>query len=251
MSRMCRVALPSALRRTRTIAWAVLNLTGSNRYIALRHNGTSDFNYCLIDELVILLHPDCWPAQHLTLSGVTGNEATLTWDNVNGTDAAWHLKMADYPLNDPTGYANVLDTLIQNVNFHIDYLNGGTTYYYYLQSVCGNNEVGACQSGSFTTAPCNCYIRIIMHDQYGDGWNGAKIQMKRGNTILAEVTLEDGSLDTAMIYTCEAGIIDYYFVGSPIQSSYDAEVSFQIETSQGMQLYASSDREEIQTRMRL
>lgn len=222
------------------VSFSNTNLTGSNRYIALRHNGTSDFNYCLIDELTILLHTDCWPAQHLTLSGVTGNEATLTWDNVNGSDVAWHLKMADYPLTDPTGYANVLDTLIQNVNFHIDYLNGGTTYYYYLQSVCGNNEVGAWQSGSFTTDPCNCYIRIIMHDQYGDGWNGAKIQMKRGNTILAEITLEDGSLDTAMVYTCEAGNIDYYFVGSPVQSSFDAEVSFQIETNQGMQIYASS-----------
>ena len=79
-----------------------------------------------------------------------------------------------------------------------------------------------------------------MHDQYGDGWNGAKIQMKRGNTVIAEVTLEDGSLDTAMIYTCEAGNIDYYFVGSPVQSSYDAEISFEIENSYGMQIYASS-----------
>ncbi len=215
-------------------------LTGNNRYIAIRHNGVSDFNYCLVDELTILRHPDCWPAQHLSVSGVTGNEATIAWDNVNASSVSWHLKMSDFPLADPNTYANVVDTVFTNETFHINYLNGGTTYYYYLQSDCGNNDVSIWQSGSFTTDPCNCYIRIIMHDQYGDGWNGAKIQMKRGNTILAEITLQDGSLDTAMVYTCEAGNIDYYFVGSPVQSSYDAEISFQIETSQGMQIYASS-----------
>ena len=216
------------------------NLTGSNRYVAIRHNGVSDFNYCLVDELTILQHPDCWPAQHLSVSGVTGNEATLTWENVNASPVSWHLKMSESPLADPNAYANVVDTVFTNGTFHINYLNGGTTYYYYLQSDCGNSDVSAWQSGSFTTDPCNCFIRIIMHDQYGDGWNGAKIQMKRGNTVLAEITMNDGSLDTAMVYTCEAGNIDYYFVGSPVQSSYDAEISFQIETSQGMQIYASS-----------
>jgi hypothetical protein len=147
--------------------------------------------------------------------------------------------MAEYPLVDPSGYANVLDTLFQSETFHINYLNGGTTYYYYLQPACGNNDFGAWQSGSFTTDPCNCFMRFIMHDQYGDGWNGAKIQMKRGNTVIAEITLEEGSSDTAIVYTCEAGNIDYYFVGSPVQSSYDAEISFQIETGDGMQIYAS------------
>ena len=222
------------------VAFANTTLTGTGRYIAFRHNGVSDFNYCLIDELTILPHTDCWPAQHLAVSGVTGNEATLAWDNVNESDVTWHLKMAEYPLADPMDYANVLDTLLHGESFHINYLNGGTTYYYYLQSDCGSSDVSVWQSGSFTTDPCNCYVNIIMHDQYGDGWNGAKIQMKRGNTVIAEVTLEDGSLDTAMIYTCEAGNIDYYFVGSPVQSSYDAEISFEIENSYGMQIYASS-----------
>lgn len=223
-----------------TVSFENTALTGSGRYIAFRHNGVSDFNYCMMDELVILLHTDCWPAQHIAVSGVSGNQATLTWDNVNGSDVAWHLKMAEYPLADPSGYANVLDTLIQSEVFHINYLNGGTTYYYYLQPVCGNDDFGTWQSGSFTTDPCNCFVRIIMHDQYGDGWNGAKIQMKRGNTVIAEITLESGSLDTAIVYTCEAGNIDYYFVGSPVQSSYDAEISFEIENNYGMQIYASS-----------
>lgn len=215
-------------------------LTGSGRYIAFRHNGVSDFNYCLIDELIILPHTDCWPAQHLDVSGVTGNTATIAWENVNASAVSWHLKMSDYPLASPTAYANVLDTVFQNETFHIDYLNGGTTYYYYLQSDCGNADLSIWKDGSFITDPCNCYVKVIMHDQYGDGWNGAKIQLKRGNTVIAEVTLEDGSLDTAMVYTCEAGNIDYYFVGSPVQSSYDAEISFEIENNYGMQIYASS-----------
>ena len=231
---------PAGVWTFHAVNFSNTNLSGNNRYVAIRHNGVSDFNYCLIDELIILHHPDCWPAQHLAVTGVTGNEATLVWDNVNDSDVSWHLKISDFSLYDPSSYANVVDTVFSGESFNINYLNGGTTYYYYLQSDCGNSDVGIWQSGSFTTDPCNCFIRFIMHDQYGDGWNGAKIQMKRGNTILAEITLADGTLDTAVVYTCEAGNIDYYFVGSPVEESFDAEISFQIETSQGMQIYASS-----------
>lgn len=153
--------------------------SGGNFHIAFRHNGISDFNYYLMDEVNIIHRTDCWPAFHLEVSNVTGNSASFSWLDVNET-AAWQMKISEIPLADPAGYANVIDTMLNSNSFNINYLNGNTTYYYYLRSVCSENEFGEWQGGSFTTDVCNCFMRIYMHDSYGDGWNGAKIQLHRG-----------------------------------------------------------------------
>lgn len=214
--------------------------TGSNRYIAFRHNGISDFNYYLLDEVTILPAVDCWLAMHLEVNNITGNSADFSWLDVNETPANWHLKISDYPLMNPAMNANVVDTLINATSFSINYLNGGTDYYYYLQSECGENNEGEWITGSFTTLPCNCYMVFSMHDSYGDGWNEAKIQIKQGTTVLAEITLEDGSEGVDTVYTCTADHLDFYYVVSPVGVHCDAEVSFTIENSQAGVIYTSN-----------
>lgn len=217
-------------------SFANTSVTGTGKYIAFRHNGVVDFNYCLIDEVTILEDPDCWPASHLAISDVTGNSATFSWLDVNETPAAWHLKISEDYLQNPDGYANVLDTIVNGNSFTINYLNGGTTYYFYIQSDCGSNQLGVWQYETFTTDPCNCFVQINMVDQFGDGWNGALIRMKRGNTVIAEVTLEEGATGSAIVYTCEAGNIDYYFVNGV----HDEEVSFTIVNHLGNTIFTSS-----------
>ncbi|MCQ2280657.1 MAG: choice-of-anchor J domain-containing protein [Bacteroidales bacterium] len=217
-------------------SFANTNTTGAGKHIAFRHNGVVDFNYCLMDEVVILEDPDCWPATHLEVSDVTGNSASFSWLDVNETPASWHLKISEDYMQNPDGYANVIDTIISGNTFSINYLNGGTTYYFYLQPDCGSNQLGVWQNLTFNTDPCNCFVRINMEDQYGDGWNGAMIRMKRGNTVIAEVTLEDGTSGSEIVYTCESGNIDYYFVSG----AHDEEVSFNIVNNQGVTIYTSN-----------
>ena len=76
-----------------------------------------------------------------------------------------------------------------------------------------------------------------MRDQWSNGWEGAKIQLKHGTTVFAEATMTySGMYDTARVYTCEAQNIDYYFVSG----SYDPDISFTIINSQGTTLYTSN-----------
>ena len=220
------------------VSFTGANLSGSGNRIAFRHYGQMDENYYLIDGLTIMEAPDCWGADPtLSISNITGNSATLEWIDPNAPAAQWHMKISDTPLSNMNLPANVFDQTISETRLTIDYLVGNTTYYYYIQSDCGDNTLGNWTTGNFTTLPCNCYVDIYMNDSWANTWEGAKIVMKHGTTVFAEATMShNGTRDTARIYTCEALNIDYYFVSG----NSDVDISFQIVNSLGTTIYATS-----------
>lgn len=212
------------------------NLSGTGNRIAFRHNGMTDDNYYLVDGLTIMEAPDCFPAYLLTVEEITGNSATISWENPNGPSAQWRVKISDTPLNDLSQTANVYDQTIPNTSLTINYLHGGTTYHYYIQSVCSGSSIGEWTHGTFTTPPCNCYVDICMNGSYATGWSGAKIRMKIGSTVIAEVTMESGiGQDTVRVYTCESQSIDYFF----ISGSNNSDISFTIVNNYGNTLYTT------------
>lgn len=218
------------------VSFASANLSGSGNRIAFRHYGMIDENYYLLDGISILEAPDCWSASQLTVSGITGNSATLSWIDPNTPAAQWAVKISDVPMSNMSQTANVFDQTVSAAPVTLDYLTGGTTYHYYIQSDCGGATLGDWDHGTFTTLPCNCYVDIFMNDAAGNGWQGAKIQLKHGTTVFAEATMYNGAHDTARIYTCENSNIDYYFVAG----SSDADISFTIVNSLGTTLYTSN-----------
>ena len=211
------------------------NTTGQNRYIAFRHHAVSDFNYYLIDEVSIEHSEDCWHAVNLEVTDITGNSATFHWLDANTPAASWHLKMSETPLANMNMPAHVVDTLINTNTFTINYLNGGTTYYYYIYPDCGSNT-GNFVNGELTTLPCNCFVKFYLFDDFGNGWEGARIQMRQGNLTIGEVTLSDGAADTITMYACNAGNIDFWYLAG----NYDSDNSFFIENNHGMEIYHSA-----------
>ena len=218
------------------ISCANVSLSGGGNRIAFRHHGELDNTYFLVDAITIMTIPDCWPATLLSVDNVTGNSATLSWIDPNDPAAQWNVKISDTPMSDMTQTANVYDQTVSSSPVTIDYLTGGTTYYYYVQSDCGGSHTGYWSNGSFSTLPCNCYVDIYMNDAWGNGWEGAKIQLKHGATVFAEATMADGAHDTVRLYTCEASNIDYYFV----PGSYDSDISFTIVNSLGTTIYTTN-----------
>lgn len=218
------------------ISFTNANLSGSGNRIAFRHYGMVDNNYYLIDALTIMEAPDCWAALSPSVNEITGNSATLSWTDPNVPAAEWRVKISDVPMSDMNQNANVFDQIVSNTTLTIDYLTGNTTYYYYIQPDCGNETPAAWDNGTFNTLPCNCYVDIYMNDQWANGWEGAKIQMKHGATVFAEATMANGAHDTVRIYTCEDINIDYYFVSG----NNDADISFSIVNSFGTTLYTSN-----------
>ena len=211
-------------------------LSGTNRYIAFRHLSSSDYNYYLMDDVTIDLIPSCWHAIHPEVAGITGNTATLSWDDNNESSHQWHLKISDYALQNLSAYGNVLDTIIHTNTFIVNYLSGGRNFYYYLQADCGNNDLSRWVSGTFETEPCNCFVKINMNDLGNNGWNGGQIDLYAGDDYIGSATLEEGASDSAMIYTCENGTIDFMWVNG----NFDNEITFTIENNQGAVIYSSA-----------
>ncbi len=209
------------------------NTSGTGRYIAFRHNSMSDFNYYLLDEVSIEQNADCWHAVNLEVSDVTGNSATFEWLDENETPAAWNLIVSTSPAAPVAPLDLVLDTTFVGTSFTVDFLNGGTHYYYNLCPVCAENSIGQAIAGEFTTLPCNCFVDIEMHDYSSNGWEDAKIQIKRGGTVWQELSLDDGSSRSERVYTCEAENLSFWFVSGV----YDADITFTITDADGQTLY--------------
>lgn len=209
------------------------NTSGSGKYIAFRHNSMSDFNYYLLDEVSIEQNADCWHAVNLEVSDVTGNSVTFEWLDENETPAAWNLAVSTSSVFPAAPSDVVLDTTFVGTSCTLDFLSGGTTYYYNLTPVCSENAVGQAVVGEFATLPCNCYIDIYMYDSYSNGWEGSKIQIKRGGSVWKELSLEDGASQVERVYTCEAEELSFWFVGG----QYDADITFRIENPDGQQVY--------------
>ncbi|MBO4645751.1 MAG: fibronectin type III domain-containing protein [Bacteroidales bacterium] len=219
-----------------SVDFANTTASGADNRIAFRHDGVSDYDYLLLDEVDIVYTPDCWPAHHMEVSNVTGNSATFDWLDVNDPEIQWNMKISETPLTDADDFANVADTTFSGHHFTINYLNGGTTYYYYLSPACGGNNSGTWLSGELTTLPCNCYVKVYQTSLSSNGWYGAAIQLRQGGSVIATVTMLEGQYDTVTVYTCNAGNIDFWYVSGGI----DMDVAFRIDNSGGMTLYTSN-----------
>lgn len=206
--------------------------SGTEKYIAFRHNSVSDMNYYLLDNLTIEENTDCWHAFSLEVSNITGNSAEFNWMDVNEGGASWRMEISEELLPNPNAPAEVADVTFQGNSFSIDYLRGGRTYYYSLSPVC-DGVAGEAVTGQFTTLPCNCYVDLYLFDSYNNGWEGASLRFLRGGSLFAQVTLEDGSADTVRLYTCESGPIACEFVGG----GYDGDITFRIDDVDGNSLY--------------
>lgn len=217
------------------ISFADAAVTGTGYHIAFRHTGASDLRYCLVDQVIIQYAADCWDAVNPIVSNVTGNSATISWTDINDQPADWHLKISDVPLVSMSGVANVLDTVISATTFSVDYLIGNTTYYYYIASDCGNNQMSNWVNGYFTTELCNCYVTLHLQNvTTNSAWNGARIAMYQGGDQIGAATVPNGqwAFDT-LIYTCSAAPITYAF----FTGTYEEGYAFQIVDSENNTLY--------------
>ncbi len=212
-------------------------LSGGNRYIAFRHMANSDYNYYLIDNVVIDLIPSCWHAINTEVSDITGDQALISWLDNNSSSHGWHLKVSDHPLSNMNEVGNVFDVTGLSANSSlIDNIVGDMDYYYYLQADCGNNDFSRWTSGTFRTAPCNCLVKIRMNDWGNNGWNNAYLKVYQGGELLDSVTLISGSADSAIVYTCGTGELDFRWQSG----NFDNEITFAIENIAGDTIYVSA-----------
>ena len=176
----------------------------------------------------------CSAPTNITASNITTTSADITW-TPGGSEASWNVVYDTSGFNPYAGTAFVSSTDSTSLSG----LTSGTCYDIYVQADCGSDTSTWTGPYTFCTLPPPvCYYVIDMQDSYGDGWNGASIDISI-NGIFASSHQVDvvlgGQLDLQQsdtVYAYNGDYVEFSFTSG----SWDSEITFQIYDPLGIQL---------------
>ena len=170
----------------------------------------------------------CVDPSGLAVNSITNNSAQITWNN-DASINTWNTEFG--PAGFTLGNGNVSAVSTNSIDFNN--LNVSSSYDFYVQAYCGNGNFSS-WVGPFTFQTLSdpgCYYIIEMQDSYGDGWNGASIDVSLNGNIVKNLTCSGfNSIDSVLTYS--GSLVDFNFNSG----SWDSEITFQITNSQGLQI---------------
>lgn len=213
------------LDRVTTLTQVSENILGLNgRYIAFKYeNGTAQNYYLGIDDINVTLISECVTPTSVASANVTTTTADLTW-NAGNEEHAWQVEYGVAGFTQGTGtIVNATATELTLTN-----LTANTTYDVYVRAKCGNNDYSEWSSAyTFTTVACDdadkCTFTINMVDSYGDGWNGASLDVLVNGELVGNYTVGTSS-NTATVAICD----NQAFSLAWHNGSYDGECSYSV-----------------------
>lgn len=93
------------------------------------------------------------------------------------------------------------ETTVSVPMYHITGLTPLTTYNVRVMSNCGGGQTSLYTYTSFLTSTCSaedqCSFTLNLLDSYGDGWNGAYVELKQNGISIGNYTLQTGNNPTS------------------------------------------------------
>lgn len=157
--------------------------TRPDTFIGFKRKGASTFTNLFIDDVIWELSPSCIEPSNLIVSAITPATSTVTWSTVSTTATTFQ-----YSVTTSNTPPIPSDQLISTNNLSVNFasLTSGTTYYFWIRSVCGTNETSNWISKSFRTiqavpAP---WQEVFTATTVPAGWSASewKIGTERGVT---------------------------------------------------------------------
>jgi len=134
--------------------------------------------------------PTCFKPTALTVTTITDVSAQLGWTNVGNT--SWQVLVL--PAGSPAPTASSTGWVATTNNPYIALgLTPATCYDYYVRTDCGATDGLSTWSGpkNFCTTICNpvsqCNYTFSLTDSFGDGWNGATMQVRQNGIVVATI----------------------------------------------------------------
>ena len=166
---------------------------------------------------------------NLTVSDITPNSAKLSW-TAGGEETSWQVeykKATDEEWTTETATATTYD---------LDALANGTEYNVRVRAVVGT-DYSIWVSTSFTTPECDPadmgQITYELTDSYGDGWNGAAVEIYNpAGTLVASITLNSGASANGNVALCYG--VEYTIKWK--SGNYPSECSFVIYDPEGEEI---------------
>ena len=176
----------------------VLNVTsGQTIYIVISSTAAvGTFPYVLTIQDV-----NCAPPTNLSAVAIDTSSATLSWQAPSGTTPGYeyYVQTAGSPIPGTAGVTVVNPTAVVNtLTGTTTSLVVGTSYQYWVRADCGNGTFSpwagpyVFQTTACTTGGCN--YTFLMTDAFGDGWNGALMNVVQNSVVVATIggTFTDG-----------------------------------------------------------
>ncbi len=210
------------------------DLPAETKYVAIHY--FSDYAYyCYIDDVVLGNPTAGTPDAPLLVSPADGAtnvaiDATLEWTTGASTDHAVLYIAEDAAFTSPT-------TVDPATSPHTTSLDNATTYYWKVVAVNGALENSSAVR-SFTTALAEGTYIMELIDSYGDGWNGALIDILLDDVVIFDDATVVGDVNY-LLFEAELGqtiSTDFHTPGS-----YPSECSFNLYDYQET-LLASGDQ---------
>ena len=83
----------------------------------------------------------------------------------------------------------------------------------------------------------SCFLTINAVDEYGDGWNGASLELYQHDTLVGRVTMDSGSVFTTTVEVCDAYPVNFVWNSG----EWDSEINFFVSDASGNQLWGMTD----------
>ncbi|HCP41422.1 MAG TPA: hypothetical protein DIT65_06470 [Cryomorphaceae bacterium] len=177
----------------------------------------------------------CPPPKSLTYAAGK-NDATFTFDQ-NGGSATYVYEWGPVGFAQSTGIiSNNIDSTTSNT-FSIFGLSAATCYDVFLIGNCGASGVSDTLGPlTFCTNLCDttdlCTWTMSMYDSWGDGWNGAEVQVLYNGAFGQSFTFLTGDSSIVDFQVCSGTQISVF---NSAAGSYPSEVSYVLSNSSGTQ----------------
>jgi hypothetical protein len=114
-----------------------------------------------------------------------------------------------------------------------------TTAYYRMVTTCAFSATSNFSNVvSYTVQSC-CAYTFLLTDSFGDGWNGATMQVRQGTTVIATLggAFTTGTSFTVNLPLANGVAYNLFYAGS---GSYPSEVGIQVLSPTGLNLYTAT-----------
>jgi hypothetical protein len=178
--------------------------------------------------------PACATPGSLTATAITGTTATLSWAAAAGS-TGYEVSFGPTPHTPVAGSNPTTAT-----SFNATGLTALTNYQFFVRSTCDGGATFTPWSlvNNFTTGcpTTSCNYSIDVFDDWGDGWNGAEIQLRQNSLLRQTITLASGcGPQTVNVNVCDG--LGYEFRW--IAGVFPSECAFRIFDPFSVQLFAA------------
>jgi hypothetical protein len=215
----------------------------TDAYLAIMIEAATEsrtYNGIYVDDIVIAEAPSCIKPTGLAVNYEGGTSATFTWTE-NGTATSWDLQYS----TDAEFTTYTQQQVDGTPTYELTGLELATTYYVRVNAFCGTPSDYS-NIVSFTTDLCmpenQCELTFALTDSWGDGWNGAYIDVVDVATNISLGQLKNNNIakasetETYTLSVCDGREIQFvWHVGS-----FDSECSYVVTDVNGEEIFSGS-----------